>query len=159
MTETVIVRNTTFRRILWHGPFIAFYAVALTLGALYIADVHTARALASAADGATAVSWQWCLTLGGVIGLVGAVVSTFTPDHWWWSLVVDAIGAAMIAVSLTIYVGVIWLGATTPTPPWATIGWCGGVAVALLLRVLSCFVARGDRLDLETALTRVIEGQ
>ena len=156
MPDTALTRSTPLRRTLRNGPALVCYASAVTMGVLYIADVATARALATTTDSATAVSWQWCLLIGGIVGLVGAAAPIVNPAHWRWALVADMIGAALVAACLSIYVLVVWVSATGL--PWATICWVGAVATSLWLRAAWSYVDRGDRLDVEAALAVITEG-
>ena len=156
MPDTALTRSTPLRRTLRNGPALACYGAALTIGALYVADVATALALATTTDSATAVAWQWCLIVGGLVGLVGAAAPIARPETWRWALVADMIGAALVAICLSIYVTVIAVGATGP--PWATICWVGAVATSLWLRAAWSYVDRGDRLDVEAALAVITEG-
>ena len=157
MPDTALTRSTPLRRALRNGPAIACYVATLILGALYVTDVATARALASTTDSATAVAWQWALITGGAVGLVGAAAPIARPGAWRWALVADMIGAALVAVCLSIYVPIIWLGSPTVMTPWATICWVGAVCVALWMRAAWSYVDRGDRLDVEAALATIRE--
>ena len=158
MPDTALTRSTPLRRALRNGPALAAYLAAVILGVLYVTDVATAIALASATDGATAVAWQWALIIGGAVGLVGAAAPIARPGAWRWALVADMIGAALVAVCLSIYVPIVWVGSQSSTPPWATICWVGAVCAALWLRAAWSYIDRGDRLDVEAALVVITEG-
>lgn len=157
MPDTALTRSTPLRRALRNGPALACYAAALILGALYVTDVATAIALASTTDGATAVAWQWALITGGAVGLVGAAAPIARPGVWRWALVADMIGAALVAVCLSIYVPILWLGSPTVMTPWATICWVGAVCAAMWMRAAWSYIDRGDRLDVEAALAAIRE--
>lgn len=62
------------------------------------------------------------------------------------------IGAALVALCLSIYVPVVWANSQGSSPPWATICWVGAVCISLWCRSCWSYVDRGDRLDLEAAL-------
>lgn len=116
------------------------YLGAIVMGTLYITDVTSARALASEADDATAIVWQYCMLIGGVVGLFGA--------RRWFMRVATALTVEMIAiwfvlVATSLYVAVLLLTNTLSSSPWATIVWIGlslnGVAL------LRFFQARRQR--------------
>lgn len=157
MPDTALIRSTPLRRSLRNGPAIACYLAALILGTLYATDIATAVSLASTTDGATAVAWQWALITGGMVGLVGAAAPVARPATWRWALVADMIGAALVAVCLSIYVPIVWAGSQSAMVPWATICWVGAVCAALWMRAAWSYVDRGDRLDVEAALSTIRE--
>lgn len=157
MPDTSLVRSTPLRRTLRNGPALACYGAAIVMGVLYISDIATAIALASATDGATAVAWQIALLVGGLVGTVGAAAPIAQPSVWRWALVVDMIGAALVATCLAIYVPVVWANSQGMSPPWATICWVGAVCVAMWMRAAWSYVDRGDRLDVEAALVKMHE--
>ena len=158
MPDTALTRSTPLRRTLRNGPAIACYLAAIILGVLYVTDIATAVSLATATDGATAVAWQWSLITGGAVGLVGAAAPIARPESWRWALVADMIGAALVALCLSIYVPVVWIESqSSQMMPWATICWVGAVCAAMWMRAGWSYVDRGDRLDVETALVAIRE--
>lgn len=119
MTEApLIVPVSTTRRPM---PILA-YTAALVMAVLYVADIATAKALASAADSAVATLWQWSLLLGAILALAGVALPR---TRYRVALPLESFGAGLVALDVAVYVITVWTNATGDNPPWATIVWIG----------------------------------
>lgn len=138
MTEApLIVPVSTTRRPM---PILA-YTAALIMAVLYISDIATAKALASAADSAVATLWQWCLLAGAALALTGVALPR---TRYRVALPTESFGATMVAITVAIYVVTVWTNSTGDNPPWATIVWIGVIVPSgLAWRAVEAIRQRG----------------
>ena len=123
-------------------PVLAYLASAI-MAWLYITDTATARSLATAADSQAATLWQYTLLIGSTLGLLGVALPR---RHVINALLIEAAGAAILALEVGIYIGAV-ATADSSTKPWATLVWIGMVIpLGLAARTVEAYIDRGRRL-------------